>query len=126
IPIFSHYGAPSDPESDRIVNGALVSYRDLPPGTERTREQKRFALPLNYFKDGAQYDALPGLKTYTKPKLFFYGIKDVMNNPEDVKKAFEESAEPKVIKGVDSEHDYRLHQEAIAEINEAIGKFLGS
>lgn len=126
IPIFSHYGAPSDPEPDRIVGEALVSYRDLPPGTERTTEQKRFDLPLNYFKDGAQYDALPGLRTYTKPKLFFYGSRDVMNDPEEVKKAFEESAEPKMIHGVDAEHDYRLHPEAVVEINRLIVDFLDS
>lgn len=125
IPIFSYYGAPSDPEPDRIVDGALVSYRDLPPGTERTKEQKRFDLPLNYFKDGAQYDALLGLKTCTKPKLFFYGTKDVMNDPEDVKKAFEESAEPKMIHGVDSEHDYRLLPNVVEEVNHKIGTFLG-
>lgn len=124
IPIFSYYGAPSDPEPDRIENGALVSYRDLPPGTERTKEQKRFDLPLSYFKDGAQYDALKGLRTYTKPKLFFYGTEDVMNNPEDTKFAYQESADPKEIYAIHSDHDYRLHPEAIQEINQQIGRFL--
>ncbi len=124
IPIFSYYGAPSDPEADRIVDGALVSYRDLPPGTERTKEQKEFHLPLNYFKDGAQYDALPALRNYTKPKLFFYGNQDKMNDPEDVKTAFQESAEPKIIHAINAEHDYRLLPQAIEEINRTIGEFL--
>ena len=124
IPIFSYYGAPSDPEPDRIENGALVSYRDLPPGTERTKEQKRFDLPLAYFEDGAQYDALPALETCTKPKLFFYGTTDVMNDPEDVKEAYEKSSDPKEIHAIQSEHDYRLHPEAVAEVNRAIGSFL--
>jgi len=124
VPIFSYYGAPSDPEEERVENGKVTSYRDLPPGTEKTKQQKMFALPLNYFKDGAQYDALPGLRTCTKPKLFFYGRQDVMNDPEDVKKSFQESAEPKFIYGVDSEHDYRLNPEIISEINTIIGQFL--
>ena len=124
IPIFSYYGAPSDPEPERIEHGALVSYRDLPPGTEKTKERKRFDLPLNYFEDGKQYNALPGLKNCTKPKLFFYGMQDIMNDPEEVKKAFAESAEPKMIQAVDSEHDYRYHPEAVEEVNLVIGRFL--
>jgi len=124
VPVFSYYGAPSDPELDRIVDGKLIIYRDLPPGAERTKEQKKFALPLGYFKDGAQYDALPALRSYTKPKLFFYGKQDTMNDPEDVKVAFEQSAEPKMIHGIDSEHDYRLHSEAVKEVNEITGQFL--
>ena len=124
VAIFSYYGAPSDPEPERIEHGALVSYRDLPPGTEKTKERKRFDLPLNYFEDGKQYNALPGLKNCTKPKLFFYGMQDIMNDPEEVKKAFAESAEPKMIQAVDSEHDYRYHPEAIEEVNRVIGEFL--
>lgn len=126
IPVFSHYGAPSDPEPERIRNGKLLSFRDLPPGTERTKEQKGFLLPLNYFKDGAQYDALPGLRTCTKPKLFFYGTRDTMNNPEDTKHAFRESAEPKMIHAVEAEHDYRLFPRAIEEVNKTIGEFLSA
>ncbi len=124
IPIFSYYRPPSDPEPDRIENGALVSYCDLPPGTGRTKEQKRFDLPLAYFEDGAQYDALPALKTYTKHKLFFYGSEDTMNDPEDVKVVYEKSAWPKEIHAIRSEHDYRLHPEAVAEVNGDIGEFL--
>lgn len=124
IPIFSYYGAPSDPEPERVVDGKLMSYRDLPPGTERTKTQREFGLPLSYFEDGAQYNALSGLKRCTKSKLFFYGTKDVMNDPEDVKEAFEKSAEPKMIHAVNSEHDYRLHPEAVEEINRTIGEFL--
>ncbi len=124
IPIFSYYGTPSDPEPDRVVNGRVVSLRDMPPGTEKTQEQKEFLLPLNYFKDGAQYNALPGLQTCTKPKLFFYGTQDAANDPKDTKKAFEESAEPKMIHAVESEHDYRYHPHIVEEVNRVIGSFL--
>jgi hypothetical protein len=124
IPIFSYYGAPSDPEPERVVDGKLISYRDLPPGTSRTEEQKKFELPLEYFKDGAQYNALAELSHYAKPKLFFYGTQDAMNLPEHVKEAFEKSAEPKEIHAIDSEHDYRLIPEVVTEVNAIIGNFL--
>ncbi len=124
IPIFSYYGAPSDPADERIVDGKVMSYRDLPPGNAKTKEQKEFGLPLNYFEDGKRYNALAGLKDCTKPKLFFYGIEDDINDPEDVKKAYEESAEPKMIRGLNSDHNYRYHLEIIEEANQEIGKFL--
>ena len=124
IPIFSYYGAPSDPEGERIVDGKVMSYRDLPPGNMKTKEQKEFGLPLNYFEDGKKYNALSGLKNYTKPKLFFYGANDDMNDPEDVKKAYEESTEPKEIHALNSDHDYRYHPEIIEKANQIIGKFL--
>ena len=125
IPIFSYYGAPSDPEPDRIVDDALVSYRDLPPGDKKTAGQKKFLLPLSYFEDGKRYNALPSLKTYEKLKLFFYGTLDDMNDPKYVQEAYRESAEPKMIHRIDSDHDYRYHPGAIREINETIRRFLG-
>ena len=125
ISIFSYYGAPSDPEEERIVNGRVISYRDLPPGTEKIKEKKKFELPLHYFEDGKQYNALSELRTCKKPKLFFYGTEDDMNDPEDVKKAYEESAEPKMIHAINSGHNYRYHPEAVEEVNRVIGEFLG-
>ena len=124
IPIFSYYGAPSDPADERIVDGKVMSYRDLPPGNTKTKEQREFGLPLNYFEDGKQYNALAGLKNCTKPKLFFYGVEDDMNDPEDVKLAYEKSAEPKEIHALNSDHDYRYHPEIIEEVNKTIGSFL--
>lgn len=124
VPIFSYYGAPSDPSDERILDGKVMSYRDLPPGNTKTTEQKEFGLPLNYFEDGKQYDALPDLKNCTKPKLFFYGVEDDMNDPEDVKKAYEMSAEPKMIHALNSDHDYRYHPEIIEEVNKVVGLFL--
>jgi len=126
ISIFSYYGAPSGPEEERIIDRRVISYRDLPPGDIKTTEQREFGLPLNYFEDGKQYNALVGLKGSTKPKLFFYGVEDSMNDSEDVKKAYEESAEPKMIHALNSDHDYRYHPEIIEEVNQMIGKFLDS
>lgn len=124
ITIFSYYGAPSDPEKGRIVGGKVISYRDLPPGAIKTKEQKKFELPLNYFKDGAQYNALPGLRNCIKPKLFFYGTQDNMNDPKYVKEAYQEAADPKMIHALDSEHDYRYHQKIVEEVNKITGQFL--
>jgi alpha/beta superfamily hydrolase len=59
-----------------------------------------------------------------KQKLFFYGTKDDMNDPEDIKKAYEESAEPKVIHALNSDHDYRYHAEIVEEVNNIVGEFL--
>ena len=122
--IFSYYGAPSDPEEENIINGKVMDFRDIPPGNAKTKEQIEFGLTLNYFEDGKHYDALEGLKNCTKPKLFFYGVEDDINDPEDVKKAYEESAEPKEIHALNSDHDYRYHPEIIEEVNQVIGKFL--
>lgn len=124
IPIFFYYGAPSDPEEGSVVDGKVISYRDLPPGTTKTKEQKKFELPLNYFEEGKQYNALPGLKNCAKPKLFFYGVEDDIIDPEDVKKAYEESAEPKMIHPLNSDHDYRRHPEIVEEVNKVVGLFL--
>ena len=124
ISVMSYYGAPSAPSRESIVAGKQIERRDLPPGTTKTKEQKIFELPLSYFKDGEQYNALPGLKSCTKPKLFFYGTKDEMNDPEDIKEAYRESAEPKMIHALNSEHDYRYHPEILEEVNQVVGQFL--
>ena len=123
--IFSTYGVPTPPDkNDNIKNGALIELRDLPPGTERTSEKKRYELPLHYFEDAAPYDSLESLNTCKKPKLFFYAEQDIINNPDETKKAFEESAEPKKIIAIDTEHDYRLHLDKVTEVNTAIKEFL--
>jgi len=124
ISIFSYYGAPRDPREERIVNGNVISYRGLPPGNIKNTAQKEFALPLSYFKDAKQYNALESLKNCTKPKLFFYGTKDDINKPEEIKEAFEKSADPKVLYALDSSHSYRYSPQLIEEINLVIGKFL--
>lgn len=98
-----------------------IEYRDLP---ENPAEKKRIDLPYAYFKDASQYNMIEGLKTYKKPKLFFWGNKDVMAEPEDVKRAYEASAEPKELHELDSKHDYRHSHKLIEEVNEVLGAFL--
>lgn len=122
IAILSSTGAPDAPDENRIVDGAVVSYRDLPPGVIKSDNQKRFDLPLAYFEDGQQYDAVGGLKTCAKPKLFFYSTEDDANKLEKV--GYESSPEPKMIHPLRSEHDYRLHPEIVEEVNQVVGTFL--
>ncbi len=124
VSIFSYYGAPSSPNKERIIDNKVISRRDLPPGNTPTQEQKQFTLPLNYFADGQQYNALPILQNSPKPKLFFYGTKDTATQASDVQYAFKQSLEPKQIQDIDCEHDYRYYPEAITQINQTISKFL--
>lgn len=122
IAILSSTGAPDNPDKSRIIDGALISYRDIPPGTSKTKEQMRFDLPLQYFTDGQTYDARSGLSHCTKPKLFFYSTEDDANKLEKV--GFETSPEPKMIHPLHTEHDYRYHPEIMDEVNQVIGHFL--
>lgn len=123
ISVNSSYGGPID--VDAPVPGEIrASYRDLPPGTTRTKEKKRFDLPYHYFEDSEKYNALEGLKNSPKPKLFFYGTKDELTTAEIVKHMYDIAAEPKMIHELVTEHDYRLHPEIIEEVNEVTGLFL--
>lgn len=123
VSVNSSYGGPIDVDKP-IPNEVNISYRDIPPGDTRTKEQKRFDLPYNYFVDAEQYDALPELSECKKPKLFFYGTKDILTTKDIVQKMYDTSAEPKKIHELDTEHDYRLHPEIINEVNKVLGEFL--
>ncbi|MFA6511817.1 MAG: alpha/beta hydrolase [Patescibacteria group bacterium] len=106
----------------RQENEVEVSYRDTPPND--TEHQKRFDLPMSYFKDAAQYNVRDALATCTKPKLFLFGTKDTIVKPEKVHAAYATSAAPKELRELDAEHNYRRSPEAIAQANEYIGEFL--
>src|SRR3989338_7888190 len=41
VSIFSYYGAPESPKKENIVNGKIVSYRDLPPGKVKNEQKKK-------------------------------------------------------------------------------------
>ena len=123
-PIMATFGPADAPTSEDLRTGFKISYRDLPPGNAKTREQKKFVLPINYFKDSEQYNVLSALKNSTKPKLLLYGSHDRFTTPEKVKEVFEAIPEPKVIHELNTDHDYRYHPEIIEEINEAVGEFV--
>ncbi len=119
VSIMSHFEDSAAPKVNNVVN--VISYRDTPPGTERTKQKVKFELPLSYFEEKTDFI---GLDTCTKPKLFIYGKKDSLVLPEDVINAYESAANPKILKEINYEHDYRLYPEAIVEVNKVIGEFL--
>jgi pimeloyl-ACP methyl ester carboxylesterase len=102
----------------------VVSFRDLPPGSQKTLKQKEFRLPDDYFIDQMKYDATDGLAMSKKPKLFFYGTNDVLVGEADVKSMFNNASKPKSLHVLKSEHDYRLHPEIIHEVNTTIQDFI--
>jgi len=124
ILVMANYGEPTPPNQEALQKGFQISHRDLPPGTSKTKEQKEFLLPLNYWEDGKKYNAGQTLKECTKPKLLVYGTKDEFTPVEEVEELYKIIPEPKMIKLVDSTHDYRYYPEAIKETEETIGQFL--
>ncbi|MBI3619955.1 alpha/beta fold hydrolase [Candidatus Roizmanbacteria bacterium] len=124
VVIMAAYGSSLTSGREAIRNGVKTSYRDLPPGNFKTNKRKKFALPTNYFKDGEQYDSVAALKSCSRPKLLFYGTRDVFTTPEKVMEVYDSIPEPKMIHKLDSDHDYRYHPGIINEINEAIGQFV--
>lgn len=124
IAAMSGTGGPTTVGVPKPGEKAVLSLRDLPPGTTRTAAKKEFLLPIGYFDDLAKHDATEALRACTKPKLFFYGTQDVLINPRSIKKTYAVSADPKQLYELDSEHDYRLHPGIIKEVNRITGEFL--
>lgn len=121
IAVMSHAG-PSTFEEEDITDGIKISYRDMPPNDQENK--KRFDLPVNYFIDAKKHDTLAGLKNCEKPKLFFFGTKDVLVSPEGIKETYNEVPEPKMIHELNTEHDYRLHKDMVDEVNKVTWEFL--
>ncbi len=122
--VMANYGTPTSPGEEALKNGFHISHRDLPPGDMKTKEQKEFLLPIAYWEDGKQYNIIQSLKNCFKPKLIVYGTNDTFTTPDEVKKIYETVPEPKMIKEVNSSHDYRYYPEAIKEIEQEVGRFL--
>lgn len=114
--------APSELDPNKVKDGVKISYRDMPPNDAENK--KRFDLPVNYFEDVKRYDVLSAIKQCQKPKLFFYGNRDVLVEPAEVKEMFAEASEPKFIKELNSEHDYRRHGDIVDEVNNETWNFL--
>ena len=103
-----------------LQGGVEITKRDMSDGTG----QKIFNLPLHYFEDASQYNPLEALKTCTKPKLFIKGTKDTVIDAEEIDEAYAASAEPKMYREVDSDHDYRKSPAIINQVNDIVGDFL--
>lgn len=118
VAIMSHFGPSPKPQ---VSGNFRLSYRDLPPGTEESKEKKQFNLPMSYFDDSTNYT---GLDTCTKPKLFFLGKKDNVVLREDVRESYNSAADPKLLCELDSDHDYRYHPDIIAKIEQVVLNFM--
>ncbi|MGD1003745.1 MAG: alpha/beta fold hydrolase [Minisyncoccia bacterium] len=124
VPVMANFETPTAPTEDAMRKGFQISYRDMPPGASKTKEQKEFALPIAYWTDGARYDIEHALRGGTKPKLLIYGTHDEFTSVDVVKKLYEEIPEPKMIQAIDATHDYRYFPEAVEAVNLAVGKWL--
>jgi hypothetical protein len=124
VPVMQILEQPAAPTEDAMRKGFQVSYRDLPPGASKTKEQKEFALPIAYWTDGERYDVEHTLRGCTKQKFLIYGTRDEFTSVDVVKKLYEEIPEPKTIQEIDATHDYRYFPEAIEAVNLAVGKWL--
>lgn len=123
-PIMATYGEATPADEKSLKTGIKVTYRDLPPGTSKTAEQKIFALPINYFEDAKKYNVTDYLEKFTKPKLVLYGKNDSFTKPEEVERVFATLPEPKAIHLLNTGHDYRYNPEIIEEVNVALGQFV--
>lgn len=122
--VMSSYGAPTPPDPKDVDGDVAWDYRDLPPGETRTVEKKKFATPINYFKDAEQYNPAESLKKFNGPKLIICGSQDSFISPQKVKTIFESLPEPKTFLELNTEHDYRLHTDMIEAVNKSIDEFL--
>ncbi len=118
------YGPPSAPEPEKIIDGTLLESRDIPPGNVRTKEQREFKLPLDYFEDGARYNPRGVLKNFKGPKLLVHATKDEFTSLDLILPIYDEIAEPKMFLEIDCTHDYRLYPEVIQQVEGALGTFI--
>lgn len=124
ILINASYGPPSAPNPNKIHDGYLLEFRDLPPGDKKTEVKKEFHLSLDYFRDGKLYDPLPKMKSCTKPKLLIASTDDEWTSPDEVKEVFDLISEPKVFHEIPGKHDYRRDKLAINNVSSLIGDFI--
>lgn len=123
VALMPNLGSPTPPDEESVKKGYKVSKRDLLPGTQKTDEKKIFNLPIAYFEDGKQYDPASVAKTLKIPKMVIYADKDEFMTPQEAEETCKEIPEPKVIKEVNSTHDYRYYPEVIKETDELIERF---
>lgn len=126
ITVMANFRIPTSPSDEDIKKGFREEIRDIPPGSSKTKIKKSFKLSLDYWEDGKQYNAGETLKFLVIPKLIVYGTRDEFSLPSEVKEIYKNIPEPKMIKEIDSTHDYRYYPKAIEEVNETIEKFLGA
>lgn len=124
IAVMPNLGPPLPPNPKTIRGGYKISYRDLPPGNHKTKEQKEFRLPIAYFEDGEKYDPADALCNLKKPKMIIFGNQDKLIDPETTRRISLKAPDPKIIRELSSGHDYRYSPGAIQEVNKLAGEFV--
>lgn len=124
IAVMPNLGPPLTPDPKKIRNGYKMSYRDQPPGDNKTKKQKEFRLPIAYFEDGEKFNPADVLQNLQKPKMIIFGSKDELIDPETTRQICLKAPEPKIMKELNSGHDYRYSPEAIQRVNELVGEFV--
>lgn len=117
------YGKPSM-NGEKVENGVVRESRDTPPGDTRTKAQKLFDLPINYFEDGAKHDPKAALVKFKGPKLIVHATRDEFVSMERIRKIYAELSEPKQFLEIDCNHDYRLYPEVIQTVENSLGDFI--
>ncbi len=111
------------PNQEWKTKGYHLSKREI-PGAEFSDERKEFKLPYSFLEDQIQYDMEEGLRKSKKPKLFFFGTKDILVKPEVVNHAYSIASEPKKLHTLNTGHRYRHDEALIEEVNTTVGDFL--
>jgi pimeloyl-ACP methyl ester carboxylesterase len=120
----TNFGPPTPLSQENSAKGFQIFHYDLPPGDVKTEKQKEFILPLLYWTDGQKYNPIEALKKCIKPKLIIYGSDDEFTSPDKVREIYQNLSEPKMIKEINCDHDYRYYPEAIKKVEEEVGIFL--
>ncbi|MFA5126496.1 MAG: alpha/beta fold hydrolase [Patescibacteria group bacterium] len=124
IAIMANFGSPTNPKRDSLKKGFEQTYRDMPPGNIKSKDQMEFALPIAYWEDGKHYDVKNSLIHCAKPKLIIYGTNDKFTPTQEVEELYKIIPQPKMLKKIYSVHDYRYSVKAIKEIEGDINQFL--
>lgn len=124
IAVMPNLGSPLPPDPETIQGDYKISYRDFPPGNHKTKERKEFHLPIAYFEDGKNYDPATALNNLKKPKMILFGNKDELIDPESTKRICQKVPPPKIVKELNSEHNYRYLPEIIKQVDGLTGEFI--
>jgi len=109
------------PDEEWEKSGRILSQRDVP---NKIGELKEFRLPYAFLEDMAQYDMSEDLRTCTKSKLFIAGSEDNVVPKQIVEGGFDISSNPKMMKIIPANHDYRQNPDSIEQVNRLLEEFV--
>ena len=108
--------------SERQKTWLRYSKRDVDSYSATTKIE--YTVPYSFVEDACQYEGVTFLKTTKMPKMFIAGSLDNQVPPAISETAFDLCIEPKSYNLVEAEHNYRLSQKSIWDINNIIESFI--